>query len=164
MSYQSWSVVFGEQPSAAKWNILGTNDASFADSSGLILSGSKASNVATSQTSASTSYTDLATSGPAVTAVIGASGMALIILSASLLVGTAAAYTFMSFAASGANTIAASDTQSLFLGNNGVPQDAFSWAKLLTGLTPGSTTFTLKYRVTGGTGSWGDRNLALLTL
>ncbi len=28
-SYQSWSVVFGEQPSAAKWNILGTNDAEF---------------------------------------------------------------------------------------------------------------------------------------
>lgn len=29
MAYASWSVVFGEQPSAAKWNILGTNDAEF---------------------------------------------------------------------------------------------------------------------------------------
>lgn len=29
MAYSSWSVVFGEQPSAAKWNILGTNDAYF---------------------------------------------------------------------------------------------------------------------------------------
>lgn len=29
MAYASWSVVFGEQPSAAKWNILGTNDAHF---------------------------------------------------------------------------------------------------------------------------------------
>lgn len=28
-TFQSWSVVFGEQPSAAKWNILGTNDAGF---------------------------------------------------------------------------------------------------------------------------------------
>lgn len=28
-TYQSWSVVFGEIPSAAKWNILGTNDAGF---------------------------------------------------------------------------------------------------------------------------------------
>lgn len=35
MAYTSWSVVFGEQPSAAKWNILGTNDASFNDGSGL---------------------------------------------------------------------------------------------------------------------------------
>lgn len=34
MAYASWSVVFGEQPSAAKWNILGTNDASFNDASG----------------------------------------------------------------------------------------------------------------------------------
>lgn len=29
MAYSSWSVTFGEQPSAAKWNILGTNDAHF---------------------------------------------------------------------------------------------------------------------------------------
>lgn len=29
MAYASWSVVFGEQPSAAKWNILGTNDVYF---------------------------------------------------------------------------------------------------------------------------------------
>lgn len=35
MSYQSWSVVFSEQPSAAKWNILGSNDASFNDGTGI---------------------------------------------------------------------------------------------------------------------------------
>lgn len=35
MAYTAWSVVFGEQPSAAKWNILGTNDASFNDGTGL---------------------------------------------------------------------------------------------------------------------------------
>ena len=29
MAYAAWSVSFGEQPSAAKWNILGTNDATF---------------------------------------------------------------------------------------------------------------------------------------
>lgn len=33
--YTSWSVVFGEQPSAAKWNILGANDASFNDGTGI---------------------------------------------------------------------------------------------------------------------------------
>lgn len=27
--YQSWSVVFGEQPSSVKWNLLGSNDAFF---------------------------------------------------------------------------------------------------------------------------------------
>jgi hypothetical protein len=35
MAYTSWSVVFGEQPSAAKWNQLGSNDASFNDGTGL---------------------------------------------------------------------------------------------------------------------------------
>lgn len=35
MAYTSWSVVFGEQPSSAKWNILGTNDASFHDGTGI---------------------------------------------------------------------------------------------------------------------------------
>lgn len=35
MAYAAWSVVFGEQPSAAKWNILGTNDASFNDGTGI---------------------------------------------------------------------------------------------------------------------------------
>jgi len=35
MSYQAWSVVFGEQPSASKWNILGQNDASFNDGTGI---------------------------------------------------------------------------------------------------------------------------------
>lgn len=31
MTYTSWSVVFGEQPSATKWNLLGSNDAHFYD-------------------------------------------------------------------------------------------------------------------------------------
>jgi hypothetical protein len=35
MAYASWTVAFGEQPSAAKWNILGTNDASFNDGTGI---------------------------------------------------------------------------------------------------------------------------------
>lgn len=29
MAYASWSLTFGEQPSTAKWNILGTNDDAF---------------------------------------------------------------------------------------------------------------------------------------
>jgi len=35
MAYATWSVVFGEQPSASKWNILGSNDASFNDGTGI---------------------------------------------------------------------------------------------------------------------------------
>lgn len=35
MSYAAWSVVAFEVPTAAKWNILGTNDASFNDGTGI---------------------------------------------------------------------------------------------------------------------------------
>lgn len=31
MSYATWSLVYGEKPSTAKWNILGSNDAHFYD-------------------------------------------------------------------------------------------------------------------------------------
>lgn len=47
MAYSSWTVVFGEQPSAAKWNILGTNDAYF---DGLIGSGTAWANWSPSYT------------------------------------------------------------------------------------------------------------------
>lgn len=35
MAYAAWSVTFGEQPTASKWNILGTNDAAFNDGTGI---------------------------------------------------------------------------------------------------------------------------------
>lgn len=56
MAYASWSVVFGEQPSAAKWNILGTNDASFNDGTGLN-TGSVQQQVSTLSTAVATGTT-----------------------------------------------------------------------------------------------------------
>jgi hypothetical protein len=47
LAYASWSVVFGEQPSAAKWNILGTNDASFNDGTGIANNAIVAGHIAT---------------------------------------------------------------------------------------------------------------------
>lgn len=38
MAYTAWSVVFGEQPTAAKWNQLGTNDAGLRDGSNMAIS------------------------------------------------------------------------------------------------------------------------------
>jgi hypothetical protein len=35
MAYSAWSVIAGEQPTTSKWNILGTNDASFNDGTGI---------------------------------------------------------------------------------------------------------------------------------
>lgn len=65
MAYQSWSVVFGEQPSAAKWNILGTNDASFNDGTGFATSAITADKVATN--TQILAYTEGLTSGQSIT-------------------------------------------------------------------------------------------------
>lgn len=170
MSYQVWSVVFGEQPSASKWNILGTNDASFNDGTGIadnaILNRHLASGIvkaseldldptetyiATDQTTTSTSYTDLATAGPAVTIPVGSNGLALVIFGCGMY--TAAALKAMSIAVSGASTVAASDDW--MLRRDGAAFDQMtSRAKLFTGLTAGNNTFTAKYKVAAGTGNF----------
>ena len=48
MAYSSWSVVAGEIPTASKWNILGTNDASFNDGTGIGTNAIAAASLATS--------------------------------------------------------------------------------------------------------------------
>jgi len=124
--------------------------------------------VATSQTSTSTSYTDLATAGPAATVTIGRSGMALVFLSAELRGSTfASGYsTYYAFAVSGASTVAAVDSMSIRWQpavNAGLNQCGNNF--LVTGLTPGSNTFTAKYKVDGAyTGTWVERRIAVLPL
>jgi len=58
---------------------------------------------------------------------------------------------FVSFASSGANALAASDANAVTL-SSGTLQRA-SASAVLSGLTPGSTTFTAKYKREGGGGS-----------
>lgn len=176
MAYQSWSVVFGEQPSAAKWNILGTNDASFNDGTGIadatitpdhLATGADAATVATSQTTASTSYTDLATVGPAVTVTIGANGLALVIMYAHMANATDTADCRMGFVVSGASTVAVSDTTALIRRASDASAagvGASSAVHLVEGLTPGSNTFTSKYRVNAGTGTFLNRVIAVIPL
>lgn len=112
--------------------------------------------VATNESTTSTSYTALATAGPAVTVVVGASGMLEVQVAATLTNSTSAAQ-YMSFALSGANTVAADDAYSTSISSDSVATS--SRTTLLTGLTPGSTTVTAQYRVAGGTGSFIRRNI-----
>lgn len=130
--------------------------------------GATAATVATSQTTTSTSYTDLATSGPAVTVTIGANGLALVIVSCNASNSTAGnSNTDMSFALSGANTASAPPVAggelkyaSTAAGLGGT----YSFSIILTGLTAGSTTFTAKYAVSGGTGTFVNRWISVLPL
>jgi len=90
----------------------------------------------------STTYATLP-GGPAVTTTIGASGNALVTVTASI-TPTSGNSAIMGFSIDAA---AATDTQSLEADTN--PMQA-SATYLVTGLTPGSHTFTAKYRVSGG--------------
>lgn len=107
--------------------------------------------VLTSESTSSGTYTDLATPGPAVTVTVGPLGIAIVTISADLNFGRQG-QGVTSFAGTGANSISAADVNGVGLANSltnlsdHVAVQAGT-STVLTGLTPGSTTFTMKYRV-----------------
>lgn len=126
--------------------------------------GTQASNgyVATLETTASSSYGDLATSGPSVTVTIGPSGKALLIFGAEMSNSIIADYADMSVVVSGANTISVG-TEPYRLFSMGALDDKSIYSTLLTGLTAGSTTFKCQYRViSGGTASFQKREISVI--
>jgi hypothetical protein len=116
--------------------------------------------VSTSQTTASTSYVDLATVG-ATTLTTGTS--ALVTVSCNAQNVTTGASVYMSFAVSGATTTAASDTYATWYRNSTNYQTALSNTFLVT-LTAGSNTFTSKFRVDAGTGIFLSRNISVIAI
>ncbi|MDI3211756.1 hypothetical protein [Arthrobacter sp. AL12] len=119
--------------------------------------GAQSSKVVTGQATSSTSYTDLTTVGPAVTVTISANGMALVFLNATMF----SAQTSMGFAISGATTVAADDVNCILINT---VTSRLSGAFLVTGLNAGSTTFTAKYKVGSGTGTFVDRVISVIPL
>lgn len=107
------------------------------------------------ESTASNTYTDLATVGPAATVTVGASGVVLVGWNCQM-----SGNSSVSVAVSGANTIAASDIVSFF------SPDAIAAGRTyaFTGLTPGASTFTMKYRATTGTQDFQRRTLWALAL
>jgi len=126
--------------------------------------GAAAAYVSTSQTTASTSYTDLTTTTDQVTVTIGPSGMVLVGIYANSSNDTTA-YTFTTFEMSGTNTLTASGThQTVFYSSSANVGQRSAATHLLTGLNTGSTTFKMKYKVNSGTGSWSDRRIWVMPL
>lgn len=118
--------------------------------------------VATSQTTTSTSYTDLTTSGPAVTVTVPASGQIIVVINSDI-ANTNVTTTRIGFALSGANTASAADTSALRYEDSANLVNTTVAVIPVTGLTPGSTTVTLKYKVASGTGTFSNRRLTVLT-
>lgn len=146
--------VAGAFLTAAQMNILG-GDLSF-------LAGTQTASVATSQTTGSTSWTDLITPGPAVTVTTGSK--ALVIMQASLSISVPGDDAFMNCAVSGATTIAAPAAGSS-LGNTSSSPISCAAISVIGSLVAGSNTFTAKYEVAGGgTGTWSARNITVVPL
>jgi len=120
--------------------------------------------VLTFQTTTSTSYVDLATSGPACTVTTGTK--ALVIFGANENGNAAAVTALMDFAVSGATTRAATDDTCLMMTAPGVGNNQYASSRgiTITGLTAGSNTFTCKYRQAGGTGQFGNRFITVIDL
>ncbi len=116
----------------------------------------------TAESTTSTSYTDLATAGPAVTVTTGTD--AIVIISALMSNNSVADRSLMAYAISGATTKAESDNAA-FRFEAGANQDiSASKVNFEDNLTAGSNTFTAKYRVTGGTGSFDNRDVIVIPL
>lgn len=102
----------------------------------------QSASVNTQQTTTSSTYTDLSTVGPTVSIQTGTS--ALVTVSTMSYNNDGVYFAWMSFAVSGATTLAASDDYAAAsrYGN----QTSVSKTFLLTGLTAGVNTFTAKYK------------------
>jgi hypothetical protein len=116
-----------------------------------------AATVATLQSTTSTSYTDLATAGPAVTVTTGTK--ALVIVTSEQYNNSAGEHARHGYAVSGATTIAATNAEAFVMNNYG----RFSAVSIVT-LTAGSNTFTSKYSVNSGTGNFGNRTIFVMNL
>ncbi len=116
----------------------------------------------TLETTTSLTFTDLATAGPAVTVTTGTTALAIITSGISNTSADQGGYA--GFAVSGATTVAATVVDALFFEAAAANKwQQASWVGLITGLTAGSNTFTMKYRLgTSGTVRFFRRRLTVI--
>lgn len=135
--YRTWAT--NDVPSAADFNALHADPVS--------------QDVATDELTTSATYTDLTTAGPAVSIAMVNGQTALVIVSMQV---TSAAvnttYGAMSFAASGAMTVAAADANAAIMSMAVGEQRGVERTTKVTATSTATATFTAKYRSqTGGT-------------
>ena len=125
----------------------------------------EAATVATSETEANTAYDDMATSGPAVT--ITTNTLALVTVGAHNSSATGGAAGYMSYAVSGATTIAAADSGAfVYQAYANSAEGAGSKTSYLSGLTAGANVLTAKYKNarSAGTETFVYRHIAAVGL
>jgi hypothetical protein len=133
-------------------------------SSGGAVTAIASATVATDQTTSSTTYADLATTGPAVTLTTGTD--VIVTIDANIYRTAAASGAgHVAVAVSGATTIAAADANSVQIGIPAAGANIpCARTFKLTGLTAGSNTFTLKYKCSTGTFNFLDRDITVMAI
>ncbi len=117
--------------------------------------------VATQQDTASTAYTDLTTVGPTVSITLVESRTVLVFMKSQMIQVTTTDDVFMSFVASGATTLAASDSRAVRHNGSGTSEAYSAFARVVC--NAGTTTFTAKYRTeAAGNARFTNRELAVV--
>jgi hypothetical protein len=121
--------------------------------------------IATVETTASTSYVALATAGPSVSILTGTKALVTV---GARFDNTGVGIDIMSYAVSGATTLAANDARAAIqinpVGGPGFAYNQCSFTHLVTGLTAGTNVFTAQYRTVSGTGQYANRNISVEAL
>lgn len=120
--------------------------------------------VAASETTTSTTYANLTTTTDQVTVPVGSSGKVLVFFQAKMS-NSGANYNYVSFELSGANTVSATDAHCIQHASSAANVARQSGTPLLfTDLTPGFTTFKMKYRTNTGTATFSNRRITVIPL
>jgi hypothetical protein len=124
----------------------------------------KTATVATSQGTTSEEYTNLSTTGPSVTVDHGKT--ALVFWQAQMSNSSANIHCSASFGASGTSHVSPSDSYRLVSDGIGANETSqYSAVRLVGKLTPGTSTFTMKYRRgSSGTATFANRTIAVFPL
>lgn len=122
--------------------------------------------IGTTEMTGSAAYVDLTTVGPTVTVDTGV--QAWVFTSAFVNNGTASTSNSFAHEISGATSSAANDNhRGVYVregSTTGTTGARLTTVNLRTGLTPGSNTFTMKYKTNAGTADFGSRTLAVMPL
>lgn len=161
MAYTAWSVVFGEQPTAAKWNQLGENDAGFKTGANIDDNAILARHIATgsillgygitttSQGGITTSETDLTSMTATVTVPTGGRDLMLQFFNGNGNATGGSADQFRFYFKEGATYI---NSQTFAPANAfGQTQNLFA---MVENASAGSHTYKLAVKRTNGTGSY----------
>lgn len=151
---------FGFDANGSLWACITAGSPGTWVSSGL--AGAQYANVDTNETTVSGAMADLATVGPSITMVTGT--RVFVSITGHVSNSLANAINEIGLDISGATTRAATQDRYNYQGSHatgtGVEMGGTSY--LITGLTPGSNTFKLKYAVNGGTGSFSLRSITVI--